>query len=82
MASRNVQATPTAFARKEGVTAAAVKPALRLVREKIVTMIRAVAMTSCIVFEGTISDSHAPRSEPASVMAISSQPLGHLWVIP
>jgi hypothetical protein len=70
MPSRNVQATPAAFAPAEGITAA-VKPALRLVREKIVTMISAAAMTSGIVFEGTTSNSHAPRSEPA-VIAISN----------
>ena len=44
MASMNVQSTPAAFAPEEGVTTVAVKPALRLVREKIVTTIRAVAM--------------------------------------
>jgi hypothetical protein len=45
--------------RRRGVTAA-VKPALRLVREKIVTTIRAAAMTSGIVFEGTTNNSHLP----------------------
>jgi hypothetical protein len=72
MPSRNLEATPAAFAPEEGVTLTAVKPALRLVREKIVTTIRAEAMTSGMVFEGTTSNSHAPRSEPANVMAISN----------
>src|ERR1700677_1345582 len=72
MPSRNVQASPTVFAPEEGVTAAADKPALRLVREKIVTTTRAAAMTRGIIFAGTTSNSDAPRSEPTSVMAISS----------
>jgi hypothetical protein len=72
MPSTKVKASPAASVPREGLTTGAAKPAWRLVNEKIATAIMAVAMTTGIAFEGTTSNSQAPRSEPASVMAISS----------
>src|ERR1700722_12202821 len=72
MPSPNVEESPAPSGPQERLTTGAAKPALRLVNEKIATAIMATAMITGIAFEGTTGNSHAPRSEPASVMAISS----------